>query len=327
MVKLTSPMPAEFPDSAIHTPETSASTLDPAPKTQTRVPREKCNIMKTIPTPESPDPTNSTGCLIPNQFDFIFLDRRLLESEPHTEYMDAVPRFLDSLETTVRNMEDTAFPLQTFMIQQQLVAGIPPDKVEPMFSETSSNANANHYRCREMIVEEGKPDITIASPRYPGRPRYEGAPPHLSDRVLASILTGPRRMYLERMRLVRFYYESFRNLSGIKPLEEGDGLSGLKGVDVNEDFETEDCDRTEDFHSIEDLGEADGLNGVEKLNGPGDLNDIEDLNSIANLHDIDNLTITNDLNGAEKDNDIEMGDIDTSDDLGSLFEDDGMDCG
>ncbi|CAI7616031.1 unnamed protein product [Penicillium pancosmium] len=307
MAKLTSPMPAKFPDSAIHAPETSASILDPTPKNQPQGPGDKFDIMKSIPTHESPDPTNSTGCLIPNQFDFIFLDRMLLQPEIHTAYMDAVPRFLDSLESTVRNMEDTAFPLQTFMIQQQLVAGIPPEKVEPMFSETSSNANANHYQCREMIVEEGEPDVRITSPRYPGRPRYKGTPPHLSDRVLASILTGPR------------------------PVGERDGLSVLEGG-AADDFETEDCDRTEDFHSIDDLDAVDGLNGLnglEDLTEHEDLNDIEDLNSIANLPDIDNLSTmkdhnrTEDLNETEKDNDIEMGNIDTSNDLESLFKDDG----
>lgn len=319
MVERESPMTVEFPKLASYASEMSRP--DPSPKTQPQGPVDLFKIMQILSNPPSPDPTAQTVGLYLNQFDFIFFDRILLVQNP-PEPNDSIPYFLNTLETTVRNMEDAGLSLQTYMIQQQLVAGIPPHQVQAMFSTTSSNANTNpnHQPCREIIVDANEPNLSIHHPGPADRPKYEGIPPPFADHVLAAILPGSSvNAQMERVRVVRFYQEFFRDFSGIGTRVLVDGGAGLE-EGVVEPF-------NEEVDLFEDCNGFQGVDGVENLDGTGDFSEVDGHNDMEDFNGVEDLNRSDNFNGTERNCDVEMGDIDASDDLESLFEDDGMDSG
>ncbi|KAJ5741801.1 hypothetical protein N7533_011210 [Penicillium manginii] len=82
MAELTSPMAASPLDLEMHASSSLSNPgLDPAPETQAQhqSPNNQYNVMGTTPTHTCPDPMNINGGLPPNQFDFIFFDRMLLD--------------------------------------------------------------------------------------------------------------------------------------------------------------------------------------------------------------------------------------------------------
>lgn len=154
----------------------------------------------------------------PNIFDFMFMDDihpeesiPMVSNEADTTRLSD---FLNSLEASSSEKDDTDHHLQSYLIQQQVMAGITPDSMHTMFHEKGSNAT-NHPN-NELIVTEDEFEIS-----GPDRPQYQGSTKPIPPLLRAAVMTELQITAAEQRQMEREYYDQTRNFLGLAPSPPG----------------------------------------------------------------------------------------------------------
>lgn len=147
---------------------------------------------------------SANGGRHPNQIDFMFFDREVMNTQASQACKYGVSQVLASLEVADNGAKkyEHELPLQSFLVQQQLVAGIAPKRVRLMFSERIPDAER---RAKKQIIV--RPDGI--EPNGIGAPKYTGSVPTGISDLRDSLMKELQTSAAEQKQLEEFYSAYF----------------------------------------------------------------------------------------------------------------------
>lgn len=188
---------------------------------------------------------SANGGRPPNQIDFMFFDRELMSTEASQACNYGVSQVLASLEAhNGARKYKNELPLQSFLIQQQLVAGISPERVQLMFSE--SIPDAERRAKKQIIVRRDGIELNGI-----GAPKYTGSVPTAISDLRDSLMKELQTSAGEQKQLEKFYSEYFcTNLDPSPRLPEEHPKVSQQVLMNSEDNEKENYDKSDGLGSL-----------------------------------------------------------------------------